>query len=112
MLGSRNQDYFKDFGKFKVWPHAVGTIGLNPLYIRQNAKESGELNLRLSLPSRQYGEDHREMKEYMPQEVHIQADVLDEIKSGAFTPGVRELIEKFVLLDIPEKFWDGLRRCY
>jgi SAM-dependent methyltransferase len=104
LVASRQEDVFQDYGPFEDWPHAVGSLGLNPLYVEEGREDGGTIYLRRRFPSAFYEEEHAECKEYLPERVEVPLDVLAALASGRRTPAMERLIEQCVVVGMPEHY--------
>lgn len=89
---------------FAEWPHAVGRIGINPIYRVSHEYADGSLELERNFPSEFYADENREMGEYLPRAARLDADVTAALRSGRWIEGMRELIADFVLIDLPRRY--------
>ena len=104
IVASRRKDYFRDYGEFKDWPHATGQINLNPLYHEEGMDEKGNFIFKFKFPSEWYEfEDHDWMK-YAPETITISPETMEAISKGIRTPEVDDLISKWVVFGMPEKY--------
>lgn len=104
IVASQNTQIFRNYGTFNEWPHAIGVLKLNPLYIEDGRDESGNVTLRRTFPSTFYEQDHEECKKYLPVTIKIGVGVLDDIAAGLRTPEVKKLINQYVVLGMPEQY--------
>jgi ubiquinone/menaquinone biosynthesis C-methylase UbiE len=108
LVAAHDQEVFQDYGPFVNWPHAEGHLSLNPLYAVERREGSGNVCLRRTFPSAIYEEEHAECKEYLPEIVEIQSEILADLAQGKRTPEVKKLIEQYVVLGMPERYrWRG-----
>jgi uncharacterized protein YbaR (Trm112 family) len=85
------------------WPHAVGVLGINPVY-RRVTTSAGEVELRFEFPSIWYAYENHGMLAYHPRRVQLSRVQLENLRAQRFEPDVRELISQFVLLGLPRRF--------
>ncbi len=104
LVASRREDVFQDYGPFENWPHAVGSLGLNPLYVEERRAEGGSTYLCRKFPSAFYEEEHAECKEYLPERVEVSLDVLANLACGTKTLARDRLAEQCVVLGMPERY--------
>ena len=103
-MASHQQELFKDYGSFEEWPHAEGSLGLNPLYIEEKRDSLEEIQLRRTFPSAFYIEEHAQSKDYLPETVKVLSHVLADLAHSKRTPEIETLIEKFIVLGVPDRF--------
>jgi hypothetical protein len=77
---------------------------VNPLYEVERRDEFGNVRLRRTFPSALYEEENAECKEYLPEIVEIQSEILADLAQGKRTAGVEKLIEQYVVLGMPERY--------
>ena len=105
VVASHRQEVFKDYGSFQEWPHAEGHLGLNPLYVTEERRDSfGGVQLRRTFPSAFYMEDHAQCRDYLPEVVNVPSQVIADLAHGKRTPEMERLIEQFVVLDMPDRY--------
>ncbi len=102
LVASHRQDVLGDHGRFDDWPHAQGRLGLNPLY--EEMHDNGRAQLRLVFPSGHYEEENAECTQYLPAALDLADDVLRDARSGTRTSAVDRLIERCVVIGLPERF--------
>ena len=105
IVASNNPKIFQDYGSFEEWPHAEGHLELNPLYsVRKSRKPSGEVELDRVLPSELYAKDHAECQQYLPETITVPSGIMADMEHGRRTPEVLKLIDRFVVVDVPERY--------
>ena len=104
LVASHAQEVFQDYGPFVNWPHAEGHLSLNPLYAAERREGSRIVYLRRTFPSASYEEEHAECKAYLPEIVDIPSEILADLAQGERTPGVKKLIDQYVVLGMPERY--------
>ncbi len=100
MVASENESLLKDYDEFQHWPHEKGHLGLNPLYCATPDRDN-RIHLTRILPSKFYMIENKECEGYLSHEIIVRKDVLSGIDSGKRTPEIADLIDRFVVLDIP-----------
>ena len=85
------------------WPHAVGVLGINPIYRRIDTA-AGQMELRFEFPSIWYAYENHGMLTYHPRRVLLSRAQLESLRAHRFEPDFPDLIEKFVLLGLPRRF--------
>lgn len=94
-------------GLFRVYepPGAraiTGELRVNPLY--QVEREGEASVLRLRFPTPEYEEEFGACKRYLPDRVEIKTDWLRNPAAASLNGELRRLIERRVLLDLPERY--------
>lgn len=103
VVASKDEDLFRDHGDLQEWSHAKGHLGINPLY-QAGPPLNNYMRLTLKMPSQHWKEDNHECEVYLPAEVNIRMEVLDDLAAGRRTPEIETLIEQFVVMDIPTRY--------
>jgi SAM-dependent methyltransferase len=94
-------------GKYEAaqeWSHGEGRLVLNPVYRATGRDAAGGLKLSFQFPSKWYEFENSGYLEYAPAEVEVSAAGLDALRSGERNAEVRELIERFVVLGVPDRY--------
>jgi ubiquinone/menaquinone biosynthesis C-methylase UbiE/uncharacterized protein YbaR (Trm112 family) len=104
LIVSHRAEVFRDYGCFEEWPHAEGRLELNPLYVEEKRDGSGNVYFRRRFPAPWYEEDNAECKQYLPEEVCINSKTLLDLANGKRTEEMEKLIERCVLLGMPERY--------
>jgi SAM-dependent methyltransferase/uncharacterized protein YbaR (Trm112 family) len=89
-----------------VPPHAVGTLGLNPIYTRQ-VRPNGEVRLRFVFPMTWYAYENHAMLAYHPREVTLPGPLPQDLGDWQNQDALRSLVDRFVLLGLPRRFERG-----
>ena len=103
LVASQNQAMFRDHGTFSSWPHARGTLQINPLYL-EKGKNATSIALERRFPSDSFATDHPECKDYMSEQAQISYAGLSDLEAGRRTPEIESLIGRFVVLGMPERY--------
>jgi ubiquinone/menaquinone biosynthesis C-methylase UbiE len=105
VVASRRQEVFRDHGRFADWPHAEGSLRLNPLYREERRDHLGNVYFRCAFPSPFYAQDNPEYSAYLPEQVCVDAQVLRDLRDEQRTPAVERLIEQYVVLGMPARYY-------
>jgi len=82
---------------------ATGEFRLNPLYA---VEPDGEhLRLRLTFPDDDYAQEYGACRRYLPDEVSIDAQLLDALPAAAVPDALAELARRRVVLDLPARYY-------
>lgn len=98
------ESVFRDHGPVGDWPHAEGRLALNPIYLLEGNGSSGEITMRFEFPSKWYGLENAGYVKYAPETVDVPREVLAALRAGERTEEVRELIDKFVVVGVPDRY--------
>jgi len=104
LVASHRTEVFQDYGPFAQWPHGQGRLALNPLYTVTPDNGHDSFRLNRSYPSAFFKEEHAESAEYLPEHLETSAALFDDLEHGRITPEIESLIDRAVVLDIPERF--------
>lgn len=83
-------------------PHAVGHIGLNPIYAKSVV--AGQTKLWFTFPRPWYAYENHQMLEYHARVATISATDIEALRSGNWNSTLEELLDQFVLIGLPERF--------
>lgn len=95
---------FRESGPFRDWPHAEGRLVLNPIYLVESMSPSGDLKLRFEFPSEWYEFENAGYLEYAPDSVDVPREVLTALREGDRTDAVQKLIDRFVIIGVPDRY--------
>jgi SAM-dependent methyltransferase/uncharacterized protein YbaR (Trm112 family) len=84
------------------WPHAVGALGLNPIY-KQNT-DGNQVQLRFDFRTPWYAYENHEMLSYHPMTATVERSLADTRNAAREDPKVASLIASFVLVGLPDRF--------
>jgi uncharacterized protein YbaR (Trm112 family) len=95
-------------GVFKAHPFTrpdmpSGELRLNPLYASDRSRDP--VRLTLSFPSPDYEEEYAACLRYLPREASIAAAALVALERGDRPPGVDELVQRRVVIDLPKYYY-------
>jgi SAM-dependent methyltransferase len=86
------------------WPHAAGVLGLNPVYVPIRLP-GGAVELRFRFPGVWYAFENGAMLAYQPRSLRLGPDEVERLRSGAAAGSLSlDLVRKFVLLGMPERY--------
>lgn len=102
LVASRDASVLVDHGAFGTWPHAAGTLALNPIY--RGSRQGQEEKLTFAFPSAHYAAENSDMRSYLPESVVLDAATRRALAEGRRTRRVDELIERFVVLGLPDAY--------
>lgn len=79
-----------------------GEWRINPLF--QVEDEGARLRATLRFPSEEYEDEYRACREYLPDEVFVDAAALRALQSGGSVEPMRELIRRRVIVELPRLY--------
>ncbi len=98
------------FPAWRGWAHAVGPLGVNPLY----RSESGTSTLLRDVPEGSYGPDNARLLEYLPASVDLPGAAIEAASEGGTCRELDDLVEQLVVLSLPPGYrperWAGADR--
>mgnify|MGYP002082165086 FL=1 len=84
-------------------PHAVGKLEINPIYeCRQTSH--GDIELVFRFPGVWFAYENHAMLSYLPRRTMMTKEQLAAVAARPDSPSLRELINSFILLGMPERF--------
>jgi SAM-dependent methyltransferase len=104
VVASHRPEFLQDYGPFEDWPHAEGRLTLNPLFVEETRHSVGNVQLRRTFPTDFYEEENAECKQYLPEVVSVNAQVLVDLTDAKRTLDMERLIEQCVVLGLPERY--------
>jgi uncharacterized protein YbaR (Trm112 family) len=84
-------------------PGAHGELRINPLYVA--IPQGDRVRLRLQFPSDDYAEEFGACREYLLDEVVVEAAALSALAQNRLSPELAELARRRVILDLPKKYY-------
>lgn len=94
-----------------TWPHASGTLGLNPLFVADGRTGEGT-RVRRRWPSDAYRREHGALADYTAESAEITDASLAAAREGRPDAAIDALVERFVVLGLPPGYrpdpWAGI----
>jgi SAM-dependent methyltransferase/uncharacterized protein YbaR (Trm112 family) len=84
------------------WPHASGTLAVNPVYTRI-PREKGEY-LLFGFPTPWYAFENHTMLDYHVPALTVDTTTMREVSTGQHTPAVEELVRRFAVIGLPRRY--------
>ncbi len=103
-VASNNENLFASQPKRESWPHAIGRLNINPIYVRQPSNSEDVVIFKFEFPSEWYEFEDAAYTEYAPPLVEMEASVMEDIAHQRRTEKVEELIRRFVVVGMPENY--------
>ena len=85
------------------WPHAVGKLGINPIYRRWGNSDGG-VGLWFEFPSAWYAYENHAMLSYHAQSATLTAVQIAALRAGHLDESFEDLIREFVLIGMPKQY--------
>jgi SAM-dependent methyltransferase len=103
IIACARPEALRDYGRFNDWPHAEGSLKLNPLFGVESVPDNQSvIRLERHYPSEFFEKENIESKEYLPEYVAVSRQTLEDIRKKHLSPEVLDLIERFVVLAMPD----------
>jgi len=99
---SEKDSYFIDHGELSEWPHAKGTLTVNPIYKATGGKNENGAVYNLAFPSPEYKNEHTECLKYMPKSVVVDSSLISSLPDVPYIPEVDDLVKKCFIIGVPE----------
>jgi SAM-dependent methyltransferase len=106
VVASHQQAVFKDYGPFDDWPHARGSLRVDPLYKVERRDEMGNVHLQRIFPSRWFEHENteRRLKDYLPETVCVTETTLGDLSKGHRTQDIESLLRQCVVVGFPDRY--------
>jgi len=82
---------------------AAGELRINPLYAVE--REGQRLRLRLGFPSEDYEQEYGACRQYLPDEVTLEASAVASLRAGDVGGELSELVRRKVIVDLPKRYY-------
>lgn len=102
VIATRSQQPFPLPSQWTDWPHAVGRLGVNPLYAREPV--NGNIEMTIRFPTDWYRYQNASMLEYAAEQSTVPAALVQTIEAGQRPPEAQPLIDRFVLIGMPDRY--------
>lgn len=102
LVTSTDERVFADHGAFAAPPHAAGRPTLNPVFTATRHDDGVDLAFRF--PSTWYAFENAAMRGYTSAGERVDADTYAALVAGRPTDHDAELLRRFVLLGMPERY--------
>jgi ubiquinone/menaquinone biosynthesis C-methylase UbiE len=103
LLITMQESLFRDHDRFPDWPHAEGTLQLNPLFVPVSRNDDS-VSFRRQYPSQRYATDNPDFERYLPETAEMTCQQLADLATGKRTEDMEPLISRCVLLGMPKRF--------
>ena len=109
-LLSEDEDIFADHGLLPdPPPHARGRLTINPIYAPVGRDHR---RFRLTFPSDWYTFEDGALTRFHDYQAVLTSRQAAELDMGVITPQLRPLVDRFVVIGVPERYLRSLRRRY
>jgi len=84
-------------------PALGGEWRINPLY--SVSQDGPQLHGRLQFPSEDYEYEYSALREYLPDDVFIDAGAFAALQGGTVPPALQDLIRRRVIVELPKQYY-------
>lgn len=102
LVSSRDESVLVDHGAFPAPPHGAGVPQLNPVFTALHHDD--EVELKFVFPTTWFAFENAAMLRYTSAGVRLDPRTYDEVVAGLPTARTAELVDRFVLLGMPERY--------
>ncbi|MFZ1413394.1 MAG: class I SAM-dependent methyltransferase [Defluviicoccus sp.] len=102
IFASRSDAPFRHYPAWAAWPHAVGRLGVNPLYDRTPL--NGQVDLKVRFPSDWYRYQNAKFLEYAPEHCTVPAGLIAALGGGQSSADVETYVDRFVVIGMPDRY--------
>jgi ubiquinone/menaquinone biosynthesis C-methylase UbiE len=95
--------------EFEEWPHARGSLQLNPIYSPVPAPAGG-VKLTFHYPSKWYAFENEKYAQYAASECEVAQSDLLLLAEGRRSPRIDDLVDHFVVLGLPDAYVHAAHR--
>jgi ubiquinone/menaquinone biosynthesis C-methylase UbiE len=110
VVASSQTNLFRHGESFDRWPHAVGRLQINPVYVVEKQHANGDLSLRFHFPSDWYEFENKAYLTYAPERCVLPAALARAVERGEHHPELERYIGKFVVIGMPDRYCDSGQR--
>lgn len=104
VVASQNPDFFRPSERFARWPHALGRLQQNPIYVESAGSTRDELALELRFPSEWYAFENQAYLSYAPKTSTLPRAALADPEAHA---DIDRYISSFVMIGMPEAYLES-----
>jgi uncharacterized protein YbaR (Trm112 family) len=105
LIASNDRSVFKKYPYSGQWEnYNTVNLSLNPLYKIMNNRNGSLIELELSYPNDFYKQDNMYHIQYLPLQIKIDRDIIENAGTLYKDPRVQSLIDSFVLIDLPSNY--------
>lgn len=112
IVATRDGRGFRDGGRFARWPHAHGTLGVNPLY-QVDTRDDDAVTYRRRFPSVSYERDNAWMRDYLPEQFSVARSSVRRAQRGEIDDAMEASLASVAVLGLPPALasdpWPGMR---
>lgn len=102
IFATQSEAPFRRYPAWDAWPHAVGRLGVNPLYERTPV--NGRVDLKVRFPSDWYRYQNAKFLEYAPEQLSVPAALIAQLGAGQTPPDIETYVDRFVVIGMPDRY--------
>ena len=108
LVASPRQELFVEHGRFKDWPHAVGRLAVNPVYVETSAAQptgrDGTRHFEFAFPSDWYEFENNAYRTYASSAFSIPVSLLPDLNQRCTDEAVQRHVARFEVLGMPDRY--------
>ncbi len=105
IVASQDESVFRSYKLADNYTFLSNNPSLNPIYRPTETEDKDRLLLLRTMPPAYYENDSIDCSLYLPEKLYIDKKYYSGIKINHNYPLYRELLDKFVLLDLPDNYY-------
>jgi uncharacterized protein YbaR (Trm112 family) len=103
IIASRHPDVFMTHPLPLPGDVRIGELRINPLYAVD--EDGGRLRLRLTFPSSDYEDEYGACRQYLPEELTLERNVVATLEAGHVDGELRDLVRRKVIVELPKGYY-------
>ena len=104
LVATPRKELLIEHGRFEDWPHAVGRLDVNPIYVETAADENGERHFDFCFPSAFYEYENSAYRDYASLTFDITDTELEQLNARRGDKSTQARLETFEILGMPDHY--------
>jgi len=104
LVATHRDDLLIEHGSFDDWPHAVGHLDINPLYVGGETQTNGDRYFELCFPTPWYEFENSGYTEYASASFSISEEDRSQLNSQRESASVKRRIDRYEVLGLPDYY--------
>lgn len=104
LVATHRSDLLIEDGDFTDWPHAVGRLDINPIYISGEVGKDGEQDYVFGFPTAWYEFENAAYQEYASSSFSISEEARSRLNHDRSTEWVQRHVDQYEVLGMPERY--------